>query len=215
MSSMRLVRAAAAALPATLLLGTAAQSAPAVTVQRDGSVQIAGRTLKCGSVRHRLDSGLQNLGISIPDRRLIVINPAWLGREQETVRLFVYAHECAHHAVGGSELAADCRAARRGVREGWLDRTGLGQVCRSFRNAPETATHPSGARRCSNLERCFATESALLARDRQRAEAAASAAADPAPATPPGLVSGPTLVRDGRVRPAAAPAFTGSAPARP
>ena len=32
----------------------------------------------------------------------------------------------------------------------------LAQVCRSFGNAPETSTHPSGASRCASLDQCFA-----------------------------------------------------------
>jgi len=81
---------------------------------------------------------------------------ALVARQPGPVGLFVYYHECGHHHVGASELGADCWAVRRGVREGWLDSAGLQQICTSFGNAPATATHPSGARRCSNLNRCFA-----------------------------------------------------------
>ena len=44
---------------------------------------------------------------------------------------------------------ADCWAVKQGVRQGWLDRQGIDQVCRSFGNTPETPTHPSGASRCA------------------------------------------------------------------
>ena len=146
----------AAALLCEALTSGVANSAPAVSQQRDGSLKIAGRKLTCGSVRSVLDRRLPNLGISIPAERLLVINPALLEQQPETVRLFVFSHECGHHHVGGSELEADCWAVGQGVHEGWLKKAGLAQVCRSFANAPQTLTHPSAVRRCGNLDRCFA-----------------------------------------------------------
>jgi hypothetical protein len=93
------------------------------------------------------------------------------------VRLFVFYHECGHHHVGASELGADCWAVGQGVRQGWLDRGELGQVCRSFGNAPATATHPSGSERCANVERCLA--SAIAGRG-QPASARSAAGSGPA-----------------------------------
>jgi hypothetical protein len=170
-----------------------ARASPPVSLQSDGTLQIDGRTLKCGNVRNALDRRLPNLGISIPANRLLVINPMLLARESKTVRLFVFNHECGHHHVGASELNADCWAVRRGVEEGWLDKVGLGEVCQSFRGAPATPTHPSGPRRCSNLDRCFAVaEAEKTTAARQRTAAAAD--------TAPRLVSGPRLVRVGTLR---------------
>ena len=45
--------------------------------------------MRCGKVRSTLDPRLQNLGISIPARRLLVLNPTLLQRHPHTVRLFV------------------------------------------------------------------------------------------------------------------------------
>ena len=115
---------------------------------------IAGRVLRCGSVRNVLDPRLPNLGVAAPG--VLVLDPGLLSRHSETVRLFVFHHECGHHHVGASELKADCWAVSEGVKQGWLDRGGLAEACRSFGNAPATSTHPSGARRCANLDRCFA-----------------------------------------------------------
>ena len=115
-----------------------------------------------------------------------------------SVRLFVFHHECGHHNVGESELDADCWAVDRGVRDGWLDAKGLDAVCRSFEDAPETDTHPSGRRRCRNLDRCFATAVASLP-----AKKSASVVAPASPAKtslPPRLVGGPTLVGTGTLR---------------
>jgi hypothetical protein len=136
-----------------------------------------------------LDPRLPNLGIAMPDRRLLVINPKLLSSHPKTVRLFVFQHECGHHHVGGSELSADCWAVRRGVSDGWLDRAGLAQVCRSFGGAPATATHPSAERRCRNLDMCFTRAEAD--------KASTQRAAIPQRAEPPQLVVGITLVREG------------------
>src|SRR5215813_4903296 len=202
-STMRVERCLLPAAAGLLLLGAygapveaaSAQAASPVSLQRDGTIAVAGRTLKCGSVRNVLDPRLPNLGIASPG--VLVMNPRLLTRQPETVRLFVFHHECGHHHVGGNELKADCWAVGEGVRQGWLDRKGLTQVCRSFGDAPTTATHPSGRDRCSNLDRCFAAAT-------QRQQTAAATAARPAS---PKLTSGPTLVRPGVVSEPDAPAF--------
>ena len=126
---------------------------------------MAGRALKCGSVRNVLDNRLPNLGIASPG--VLVMNPRLLTRQPQTVRLFVFYHECGHHHVGGNELKADCWAVGEGVREGWLDRKGLTQVCASFNDAPPTPTHPSGRANAA------AISTAALPRPRERQRTAA------------------------------------------
>ena len=131
-----------------------------------------------------------------------MLNPGLLNRQSEIVRLFVFHHECGHHHVGASELKADCWAVTEGVKGGWLDRGGLAQACRSFGDAPPTPTHPSGARRCANLDRCFAAATAAQARQQQARRQSTTAALVTASVarTAPKLVSGPTLVRSGTAR---------------
>ena len=166
------------------------QSSPSVDLRRDGALSIAGRALRCGGARNVLDPGLRNLGLAAPG--VVVFNPFLLNRQPDTVRLFVFHHECGHHHVGASETGADCWAVKQGVRQGWLDRQGLVQVCRSFGNGPATPTHPSGARRCASLEQCFASASAATAKQRNT---------EPAKTSPgPKLITGPTLVRDRALR---------------
>ncbi len=132
-------------------------------LERDGSMLLAGRQVRCENIRTRLDKHLPNLGAAALDQRLMVLNPLQLKRYSPTVQLFVYHHECGHHRVGEDELKADCWAVARGVSEAWLDARGLTQVCGSFENAPETATHPSAKRRCANLDRCFKAASERIA----------------------------------------------------
>lgn len=177
----------------TVLDSHPAGSAPNISKQRNGDLLIAGRSLRCGRARNVLDPYLPNLGLATPGA--VIFNPRLLNRWPASVRLFVYHHECGHHHVGASELRADCWAVRRGVRQGWLDRRDLRQICRSFGNGPATPTHPSTARRCANLDRCFARAMASAARRWTPAirKAAASNAA-------PRLISGPTLRRSGMRR---------------
>ena len=147
---MRLGHLLLAAAAALIMGSTVVGAAPPISLQPDGSLQIAARKLRCGDVRNVLDARLPNLGISVPDAKLLVINPARVARQPGTVRLFVYYHECGHHHVGASELSADCWAVRRGVREGWLNRLGSRRYA-VIRQRIGNPTHPSAARRCSNL----------------------------------------------------------------
>ena len=141
----------------------------------------------------------------------VILNPDMLKNQPETVRIFVFKHECGHLTVGDSELKADCFAVQQGVHEHWLDRKGLDQVCQSFDGAPETSTHPSAERRCRNLDQCYAAALAVEAKANpatgtpapapvaakpptakkpvaaNKAPAPQTAAAKPAPALPAGL----------------------------
>ena len=188
-------------IAALALAGVTAESGVATAQNARGArgagIEVAGRQVSCANVRTRFDGSLPNLGAAAPDERLMILNPRLLRQYSKTVQLFVFHHECGHHRVGASELRADCWAVGEGVRNGWLDRNGLGQVCRSFENAPPSDTHPSGSSRCANIDRCFATAEFEVARSREskrrRAEAAAIREA-------PKLVAGPRLVRSSVLR---------------
>jgi hypothetical protein len=196
MSSSRLFGVIAAALALVGVGSSAGLSAPSMSLKRDGSLDIGGRNLRCGPIRIMLPRRLNNLGVAGPG--MIALNPRLLSSYPEIVRLFVFAHECGHHHVGGSELGADCWAVRRGVREGWLDRNGLEQVCRSVSDEPASSTHPSGRKRCMNLDRCFASAVAALPK---APSATAEASVVPRPGTAaPKLLAQPTLVRTGTGR---------------
>ena len=167
--------------------------------QRDGTLLIAGRNLRCGNARNVVDPRLPNLGLAAPG--VLVMNPRLLNRWPATVRLFVFHHECGHHHVGASELAADCWAVKQGVRQGWLDRASLQQICRSFGNGPATSTHPSGAARCASLDRCFASAVAALPKQRSPATGGVQATLPKSGRHPPARCRR-RCRRSGRVRPA-------------
>ncbi len=191
-----------AACSLTVLLGaTFVEPAAARSPMRalpDGSIEIAGRSHRCDNVRTKLSERLPNLGVAMPDARLLLLNPVMLARETEVVQVFVFHHECGHHRVGGSELDADCWAVGRGVRDGWLQRGGLKSICDSFGGAPETSTHPSAKRRCGNLDRCFAA--AQTTGPRQAAPLRPATAGADAGKGASVLLSGPFLLRNGTQR---------------
>jgi hypothetical protein len=135
------------------------------------SVTIGGRKVACNNAEIMIDRSLPSEGGAGDD--FVILNPEMLNSQPKTVRIFVFTHECGHLTVGDSELKADCYAVDRGVRERWLDRKGLDEVCRSFDGAPETDTHPSAARRCKNLDQCYG-----------RAVATYAAAPPPVPPAP-------------------------------
>lgn len=146
---------ALALLSATFACGLTAFLATASAGERlvGRSVTLAGRKVTCNKADIYVDNDLPSEGGA--GDTVLILNPDMLNQQPPTVRLFVFNHECGHLTVGDSELDADCYAVGKGVREGWLDRRGLNEVCDSFEGAPETDSHPSAKRRCANLDRCF------------------------------------------------------------
>jgi len=198
---MRSSRAArAAAVVCAGLAAYAALLASPASAQRPerNAIELSGRTVRCDNVEIVMDRRLPSEGAAAPGA--LILNPRLLNEQPAIVRLFVFHHECGHHRVGDSELKADCWAVERGVREGWLDQRGLKEVCDSFEDAPETPSHPSGRRRCRNLDQCFATALAALPARTPIGAAPAASPARQTSAAAPKLVKGPTLLATGWLR---------------
>ncbi len=174
---MRLLRSFLAAATTCALFGAGLYSLPAPARAQElmgSSVTLGGRKVQCNNAPIFVDYNLPSEGAA--DEESVSLNPDMLNDQPETVRIFVFKHECGHLTVGGSELAADCFAVHQGVREQWLDRKGLDQVCASLDGEPESDTHPSGKRRCRNLDKCYAEALA-----EQRASNPVTAAVVPTP----------------------------------
>ncbi len=200
MRSAQFAIAVALAAVASVLVATTPADAQQ-TEPRKASYSISGREVSCEHVRVLFDRRLPSEGAAA--RGLLILNPRMLDSLPAAVRLFVFHHECGHHHVGGSELKADCWAVRRGVDDGWLDGNGAEGCLRLLPRRAATPTHPSGARRCHNVDQCFAT--AVAARDRRQSiEAAAKQTR-----TQPQLVSAPKLISNGTV------SYSGGAPNAP
>ena len=177
-------------------VGSAAMAAASVQMQPDGTLQIAGRTLKCDGIRNVLDPHLPNLGMASRRRNVLILNPSRLDRYSSTVSLFVFHHECGHHHVSSDEFEADCWAVHRGLRDGWLDRRHLGSICSSFGNRRETETHPAVDERCASLHQCFIAATAYKHEARAPLRPDASAFAEKRPlraASSPPKIDAPPL----------------------
>jgi len=153
---MRLLRSFLAAATTCAVFGAGLYFLPAPAEAQElvgRSATVGGRKVQCNNAPIIVDYTLPSEGAS--DGESVLLNPDMLNGRPETVRTFVFKHECGHLTVGGSELAADCFAVHQGVREQWLDRKGLDQVCASLDGEPESDTHPSAERRCRNLDKCY------------------------------------------------------------
>ena len=140
---MRFLRSFLAAATTCALLGVGLYSlaAPAKAQELIGrSATLGGRKVQCNNAQIIVDYTLPIEGAA--DDESVILNPDMLNHLPDTVRIFVFKHECGHLTVGGSELAADCFAVHQGVREQWLDRNGLDQVCASLDGEPSPIPTP-------------------------------------------------------------------------
>lgn len=174
---MRFLRDFLAAATTCALLGAVLYSLPAPAKAQEligRSVTLGGREVQCNNAQIIVDRTLPIEGAA--DDASVILNPDILNDRPKTVRIFVFTHECGHLTVGDNEMAADCFAVHQGVREQWLDRKGLDQVCESLDGEPESDTHPSAERRCRNLDKCY-----VEALAEQRASNPVTAAVVPTP----------------------------------
>lgn len=98
-------------------------------------------------------------------RPVIVYNPYVLATTPQKVRLFFYAHECGHHALGQvvgrrlgiyEEQAADCWGIRTLVRDGIFDDDDVTEVQRAIATfARGDWAHLPGPQRAINLRACL------------------------------------------------------------
>ncbi len=119
-----------------------------------GRLVIDGTRMICGKRSTVYDPTLDDFGGAF--NGFIILNPRLLKRLPRQVKLWVYSHECAHQFRGADEATADCFAIKRGVRRGWLKRTGMNQICKFIWSAPASNMHPPGPERCERMKRCFA-----------------------------------------------------------
>ena len=132
--------------------GAAAQEAEGVYGPR--GLTIDGWQVRCGRAYTLVVPDFGDYGAAMPG--IVLLDPEKLADLPTPVKLYVYAHECAHQFVGPNEAAADCMAAMMGRREGWLDQSGLDQICRFVRPFQATSVHAAGPERCRQMRACFA-----------------------------------------------------------
>lgn len=163
-----------------LLAVAMATASEAQTVTDDQSVDIAGQRMRCSNAPVEVDASLPMEGMFVPGEG-IYINPELMQYHPVIVRKFIFAHECAHKTVGGDELGADCAAAQRGARDGWLTEEGIDAICRDLQAVVADETHPPGTVRCANIKRCFAGSAPSKAIVATRASSVVMRAPSPKP----------------------------------
>lgn len=127
------------------------------TLAPAGTLEIDGRRISCGQYPTVLDPDLHDFAAA--PRSFLILNPDRFAGLATPVKLWIFAHECAHQTAGADEVRADCAAVQRGRRERWLNADGLAQVCEFMRPARADRTHFSGEQRCAEMQQCFRNDS--------------------------------------------------------
>ncbi len=116
-------------------------------------LKIDGIRMSCGRRPTVLDDTLDDYGAAYPG--FLILNPKLLGRVSTPVKLWIYAHECAHQFRGPDEETADCFAVQRGRRQGWLSPGGVDEICNFIKSAKGDWMHVSGPGRCRIMKKCY------------------------------------------------------------
>lgn len=128
-----------------------------------GELRIDGQRVFCGRRPTVIDPGFDSWGGAYPG--YLILNPRRLDGLSTTIKMFIYAHECGHQFVGRDETAADCFAAKRGRRYGWLDGNGVGEICRFMSTLKGDWDHAAGPDRCQKLKQCYRQAAPRAARN--------------------------------------------------
>ncbi|MCF6199594.1 MAG: hypothetical protein L3J67_09405 [Hyphomicrobiaceae bacterium] len=120
-----------------------------------GRLRLAGRRVLCGKRPSILDPEFDTWAGAYTKPGFIIVNPIYMRQEPKVVQLYIYAHECGHQFRGFDEDTADAFAIRRGVRQGWLKRRGMKQVCTFISRVPGDAEHPAGPVRCRRMMKVY------------------------------------------------------------
>ena len=129
-----------------------------LSIVAGANVAKAGQLGSCPGV-DEVEANLNHVsssGYYLPGLKLIVLNKTILDRYALPVQKFIFAHECSHSDPAVlNEDDADCAAAKRGAKEGWLGRSELIQVCVHLGHMPADAEHKPVESRCANIRRCM------------------------------------------------------------
>lgn len=118
-----------------------------------GALRLDGNRMICGHRPTVLDDSLDDYAAAYPG--FLIINPKLMNRISTPVKMWIFAHECAHQFRGPDEETADCFAVQRGRRERWLTEEGLEEVCAFIKPAKADMMHLSGSQRCEAMQRCY------------------------------------------------------------
>lgn len=100
-----------------------------------------------------VDNSLDDWAAAYPG--FVILNLGWLQKAPTPVKLWIYYHEAHHARFGPDEFAADRAAVERGVRDGWLDHSGLEIVCNFISAAAGDAEHLPGPTRAAAMRNTY------------------------------------------------------------
>lgn len=130
-----------------------AKAGPDAKVVPAGELRIDEHRMICGKRPTVIDPNFDSWGGAFPG--FVILNTQRLDGLATPIKLYVYAHECAHQFIGRDEEAADCFAVKRGRRYGWLDEKGMDQICGFISKFKSTWDHLPGPKRCEQMRRCY------------------------------------------------------------
>jgi hypothetical protein len=142
------------------------ETAAEATVVPYGQLVLDGHRMTCGSWATVLDPNLNDYAAA-PYRQFIILNMPYIAKVPTAVKLWIYSHECGHLFGGPDEN--NCFAVRRGRAAGWLDASGLAQVCDFISAARPDSLHVSGPDRGNLMRGCFRHAPATPAPDPESA----------------------------------------------
>lgn len=132
-----------------LVSGTAANA----QIYPPGQFAIDGIPVICGGLPTVVTANIPDAAMN--NGQEVLMNPMLLGQLPTVLKLYVYAHECGHAAVGPNEVGADCWAIRTGRDQGWFPPQAFALLIQFFQNNPGSLRHPPGPVRVQNMMQCY------------------------------------------------------------
>jgi hypothetical protein len=130
-----------------------AQVAHGQQVIPPGQLTIDGVRVGCGQYPTVLSPQLPDVGFF--DGQAIYLNPMVLNQLPRPLKLYWYAHECAHGMGIFDEAEADCWAVRLGRSQGWFPPAAFNGLMQIFAGNPGSIRHPPGPMRVQIMMNCY------------------------------------------------------------
>lgn len=118
-----------------------------------GNFAIDGMPVNCGNYPTILNPRLPDSGMF--NGQSIMLNPVALSQMPTSLKLYVYAHECAHGMGFLNESDADCVAIKTGRNQGWFPPQQFNYLVIMFQNNPGSLRHPPGLMRVRHMADCY------------------------------------------------------------
>jgi hypothetical protein len=129
------------------------EAGPDAKLVQHGDLKIDGKSVNCGKRPTVLNSNFDSWGGAFPG--FVILNTKRIKPLSTAVKMYVYSHECGHQFEGPDETKADLFAIRRGVKWGWLDATGMEEICIFISTLKGDAVHPPGPQRCDTMRKYY------------------------------------------------------------